>query len=114
MRLMRITVLIALLALAACGPQPTLMPSPQPTPTAVIPGSAAELTITFRQKGGVAGRADMFVLKPNGTVTVGTEAKRVEGGAAAAELASRLAATGIYDVAPGRYMPATASIGGPR
>ena len=47
------------------------------------------------------------MIKGDGAVNVGLTTKQTSGGgAAAAQLASQLAASGVFDAAPGKYMPA--------
>ena len=75
-------------------------------PTATLPAAGA-LNVTFERSGGFTGRIESFRLKPDGSVDDGKVVLRAAGGtAAAASLAAQIAATGIYAVAPGRYMPA--------
>src|SRR6185369_4958996 len=60
------------------------------------------------QSGGVAGVNQTYTLKPDGSVDTGKGVKQADGGAAAAAtLASKIAATGIYGVAPDKYLPAS-------
>lgn len=106
--------LLVLLALAACAAQPAPEAQPQsgnastqPTAPAPQPSPAGELVATLQRSGGIAGATETFVVQGDGTVAVGLTTRQAEGGAeAAADLANRIAATGIYDVAPGQYMPA--------
>lgn len=98
-----IVVLFCLVILVACA-----TPSaPVAAPTIAAPTVSGELNITLKRSGGIAGRNETFSLKPDGTVTTGTQTKQADGGAAAAaKLAGAIAATGIYNVAPGKYMSA--------
>ncbi len=107
MRLIILTsILLIVLSLSSCGPQALPTPSP-PSPRTAPTLSATDVIATLRRSGGFAGRTDSFVIKADGAVDVGSITRRVEGGpGAAAKLATQLAATGIYDVAPGKYMPA--------
>ena len=75
-------------------------------PTGTVP-AAGELNVTFERSGGFTGRIETFRLKPDGSVDDGKVVLHAAGGSsAAAILASQIAATGIYSVAPGRYMAA--------
>ena len=71
------------------------------------PPADAELSVAFERSGGFTGRVETFHLKPDGSVDDGKLVLHAAGGSsAAATLASQIAATGIYAVAPGRYVGA--------
>ena len=81
----------------------TLAPR-KPTGT---PPAAGELNLTFERSGGFTGRIETFRLKPDGSVDDGKVVLHAAGGPSdAATLATQIAATGIYSVAPGQYMAA--------
>lgn len=112
--LLCIGALVALLGLVACGAQaPTGAQTNDYGGTPVQPAASTaqsspsnQVIATLQRSGGIAGKTETFVVQGNGTVSVGLASRQAEGGAeAAADLANRLAATGIYDVAPGKYMP---------
>ena len=104
-----IVIWFCLMLLGACAPpQVPAAPTAQPMVVAPSPTAAAssELNVTLKRGGGLAGRNEIFILKQDGTVMMGEQIKQADGGAtAAAKLAEQIVATGIYDVAPGRYMP---------
>ena len=63
----------------------------------------------LQRTGGFAGRTDVFVLKPDGTVSMAYGNMHVPGGsAAAAQLARSLLATNVLSVPPGEYLPPNA------
>jgi len=124
-----ILTLAAALLLAACG-GPTVAPTSVPTsapasaPTAtpraplppgvtivpIAPTPSTSADIILRRSGGIAGVSDTMTLKPDGTVIVeqrtGSKTLRaLDGPASYAALLSKIEATGIYSVAPGRYWP---------
>jgi hypothetical protein len=114
---MRIALLIAVLALgfavtgcatpATSGvtPAPSIPPVPAATNLPVSTPPNGELTIIFKKTGGIAGVNETHTLKPDGSVDSGKGPKQADGGAAAAaKLAGAISATGIYAVAPGKYM----------
>ena len=69
--------------------------------------AAGELNVTFERSGGFTGRNETFRLKPDGSVDDGKVVLHSAGGSSdAVTLATQIAATGIYAVAPGRYMSA--------
>jgi len=75
-------------------------------PTGTAPAAGA-LNVTFERSGGFTGRIEAFRLRPDGSVDDGKVVLHAAGGSsAAAILASQIAASGIYSVAPGRYMAA--------
>jgi hypothetical protein len=81
----------------------TLAPR-RPTDT---PLAGVELNVTFERSGGFTGRHEAFSLKPDGSVDDGKIVLHADGGSmTASQLAAQIAATGIYSVTPGRYMPA--------
>jgi len=81
----------------------TLAPR-QPTAS---PPTTSELNVTFERSGGFTGRNELFRLTADGSVDDGKIVLHAAGGAAAAAtLASQLAASGIYAVQPGKYLGA--------
>jgi hypothetical protein len=113
------TLLLLILTIAACatpvtptGQAPTATTSapdvPASTPLPVVTPPAGDLTIMFNRSGGIAGVQEAYTLKPDGSLDTSKGPKQADGGAtAAAKLASQIAATGIYAVAPGKYLPAS-------
>ena len=104
--------LILMLVVTACAmPATSSTPSPAgttstPRPDAMTPTAGGELNVTFKRSGGIAGVNEVFALNSDGTIIARGQTKQVEGGrAAASELAQKIAATGIYQVPPDRYMP---------
>jgi hypothetical protein len=107
-----------MLSAAACaapvtpaGPAPTFTTSapqvPVSTPVPVTTPPAVDLTVIFKRSGGIAGVNESYTLKPDGSLDTSKGPKQADGGAtAAAKLASQIAATGIYAVAPAKYLPA--------
>lgn len=126
--------LFAILLLAACGgptTAPTTAPATAPTaaPTTapvstprppslpnvtivpIAPTPSASTDIVLRRSGGIAGVSETMTLKSDGTVTVeqrnGSKTLRaLDGAASYTALLGKIEATGIYNVAPGRYWPA--------
>jgi hypothetical protein len=63
--------------------------------------------VTLERSGGITGRSETFSLKADGSVDDGKIVLHVDGGSAtASQLAAQIAATGIYTIAPGQYLPA--------
>jgi len=66
-----------------------------------------EQHITFRRSGGFAGKVETFDLYDDGRIAVSPGGQPLEGNALAMEqLMKQIAATGLYDVATGKYLPA--------
>jgi hypothetical protein len=96
-------------------PQPAATVSPTqraaltlaPRTPAGTPLAGGELSVTFERYGGFTGRHDTFNLRPDGSVDDGKIVLHADGGSTtASQLAAQIAATGIYSVNPGSYMPA--------
>ena len=84
---------------------PSIPPVPAATNVPVSTPPSGDLTITFKKTGGIGGVNETYTLKPDGSVDSSKGPKQAEGGAtAAAKLAGAISATGIYAVAPGKYM----------
>jgi hypothetical protein len=80
--------------------------------TSCLPGGGLmppeQVFVSLRLSGGITARDQTTVIRGDGTVeTSGQSTRTLVGGAqAAGELRDRLAATGVYSVAPGEYLPA--------
>lgn len=70
------------------------------------PPVGSEQHITFRRSGGFAGKVETFDLYDDGRIAVSPGSQPLEGNALAMEqLLKQIAATGLYDVAPGEFLP---------
>ena len=92
-------------------PSPRAKATPVPrvttTPTPESSGAEPTISVVLQRSGGFAGRSEVFVLKPDGTVTTAFGELHAPGGAAAAlALTRKIAATNILSVPPGEYLPA--------
>ena len=104
------------LLLLGCAPATPAIPSATaagPNAISTLPVSLtpmpADTLATLRRSGGVAGATEQSTFKRDGSITAGANVKHAAGGAAAAAaLADKIAATGIYDLPPGRYLPLNA------
>ena len=87
-------ILTGLLA-AACLPGGGLMPPQQ-------------VFVSLQLSGGITARVQTMIIRGDGTVeTSGQPTRALAGGAqAASDLRDRVIATGVYEVAPGEYLPA--------
>ena len=94
-RLAVIGLLVPCLVATGCLPGGGLMP-PRP------------VFVSLQLSGGIAARDQTVVIRGDGTVeTTGQPTRTLAGGAQAAmDPRDRLAATGVYEVAPGEYLPA--------
>ncbi len=76
------------------------------TPTTAISADDT-LNIVLQRSGGFTGRTEVFVLKPDGTITMAFGNVKAPGGSAAAlQLAQHIIATSVLGVPPGEYVPA--------
>ncbi|MBI5876763.1 MAG: hypothetical protein HZB53_03860 [Chloroflexi bacterium] len=90
-------------------PRPPSVPNVTVVPIVVTPSASTD--IVLRRSGGIAGVSDTLTLKADGTVIVEQRTgpktlHAVDGAVAYTALLGKLEATGIYNVAPGRYWPA--------
>jgi hypothetical protein len=80
--------------------------------TACLPGGGLmpprQVFVSLQSSGGIAARSQTVVIRADGTVeTSGQPTRTLPGGAQAAmDLRDRLVGTGVYEVAPGEYLPA--------
>lgn len=87
--------LAGLMVTAACLPGGGLMP-------------ARGVFVSLQMSGGITARVQTVLIRGDGTVeTSGQPTRTLAGGAQAAmDLRDRVIATGVYEVAPGEYLPA--------
>lgn len=79
--------------------------------TGCLPGNGLlpprQAFVSLQLSGGITGRVQTVVIRGDGTVeTTGQPTRSLAGGAQAArDLRDRVIATGVYEVAPGDYLP---------
>lgn len=96
-------------ASVAATAAPTALPSSTPLAKQPNPRSPSDTLAILRRSGGLARLSETFVIKSDGTIQANAGVLRARGGAeAASKLAARIAATNIYSIKPGEYLPANA------
>lgn len=102
-------------AAATVVPEPTVTPAstvvPVPTSTLAPSPVAATNPVTttvavLERSGGVAGKTETFTITSDGAVLVKGQVRTAADLGAVAALQQQIEASGIYAVAPGRYLPA--------